>query len=417
MLHLVAVFLRHEGRVLLVRRDSPPHEGRWDVVSDAARQPSGATLALAREAAAAGVDGDPVLEAAGESFAVAGVDRSLTVHPYLFAAETRDPAPGDDRDRAWVHPPAIRGRDAVPWLAGAYDRVAPDLATVREDRDHGSAWVAARALEVLRDRAATAAEWATTAALARDLRDARPAMAVVANRVNRAMAGTESPDEVRAGAEAELDAAADATRAAASAAADRLAGPVATCSRSGTVLAALSGSAVSVVVGESRIGREGVATAEALGDRATLVADAVLPGTLAGLSGRPETQSVLLGADAVLPDGSVVNRTGSYPLALAAEAEAKPVRVAATRDKVRAEAGVAADEREAPADLYDGDAPVETATPLFERVPADLVDAVVTEDGPLDPDEVAGVAADHREAARWDGRGAGARTDGNEGET
>jgi translation initiation factor 2B subunit (eIF-2B alpha/beta/delta family) len=408
VLHLVAPFLRHEGRILLVRRESPPHEGRWDVVSDATRGSSGATLALAREAAAAGVAGAPVLETAGESFAVAGVDRSLTVHPYLFAVEGRDPAPGDDRERAWVHPPAIRERDAVPWLAAAYDRVAPDLATVREDRDHGSVWVAARALEVLRDRAATAAEPDPVAAIARALRDARPTMAVVANRVNRAMAGAATPAEMRRAAERELDAAADATRAAASATAALLSGPVATCSRSGTVLTALSSATVPVVVGESRLGREGVATAEALGDRATLVTDAVLPGTLAGLSGRPEAESVLLGADAILPDGSVVNRTGSYPLALAATQADTPVRVVATRDKVRAADGATGDEREPPTDLYDGDAPIETATPLFERVPADLVDAVVTEDGVLAADDVAAVAADHREAARWDDGDGGA---------
>jgi translation initiation factor 2B subunit (eIF-2B alpha/beta/delta family) len=404
VLHVVSPFLRHEGRILLVRRDSPPHEGRWDVPSDAVRDHSGAPLALAREAAARAVAGDPVLDCAGESFAVVCDDRSLTVHPYLFAAETRAPGERPPRDRAWVHPPAVRERETVPWLAEAYERVAPDLATVREDRDHGSAWVADRALETLRDRAATAEDWATVAALARRLRDARPAMVVVANRINHAMAETETPADVRGAAEAGLDAAADATRAAANTAADRLLGPVATCSRSGTVLAALSDSAVPVVVGESRLGREGVATAEALGDRATLVSDAVLPGTLAGLSGRPEAESVLLGADAVLPDGSVVNRTGSYPLALAAKTEDKPVRVVATRDKVRGVERFDATEREPPTALYDGDEPVETATPLFERVPADLVDAVVTEDGPLDADGVAAAAAAHREAGRWDDR-------------
>lgn len=402
MLRVVAVFLRHEGRVLLVRRATPPHEGRWDAVSDAARGSSGATLALAREAAAGATAGEATLDCAGESFAVAGTDRSLTVHPYLFVAEARDPGEGDDRDREWVHPPAIRARETVPWLAEAYDRVAPDLATVRADRDHGSAWVAARALEVLRDRAATADEWSDVAGLARDLRDARPAMAVVANRVNRAMAGTETPADVRRAAAAELDDAAAATGAAASAAAARLSGPVATCSRSGTVLAALDEAGVPVVVGESRLGREGVVTAESLGDRATLVSDAVLPGALAGLAGRPTAESVLLGADAVLPDGSVVNRTGSYPLALAAADAGRPVRVVAARDKVRADDAFDADETEPPSALYDGAAPVATATPLFERVPARLVDAVVTEDGALAPDDVARVAADHREAAAWD---------------
>jgi len=401
VLHVVTCFLRHDARVLLVRRERPPHEGLWDAVSAAARQDSGASLALAEETAAGAVAGDPALDCAGESFVVAGADRSATVHPYLFAVETRA-APGS-ADREWVHPPALHDRETVPWLAAAYDRVAPDLATVREDRDHGSAWVAARAVECLRDRAATADEFGDLAALARDLRDARPAMAVVRNRVNRAMAGAETPAAVRAAAERVLDDAARADRRAAEAAADRVEGPVATLSRSGTVGRALAATDVAVVVGESRLGREGVETAEALGDRATLVPDPVLPGTLAGLAGRPRAGSVLLGADAVLPDGSVVNRTGSYPLALAAREAGAPVRVVAARDKVRAAGGDGVPaEREPPTELYDGAAPVATATPLFERVPASLVDAVVTEAGVLDAGAVADVAAEHRAAAAWD---------------
>jgi translation initiation factor 2B subunit (eIF-2B alpha/beta/delta family) len=399
VLHVVACFLRHEGRVLLLCRTREPHAGRWDAVSRGARQESGATLSLARTAARGAVAGDPALSCAGESFAVAGVDRSLTVHPYLFDCDGEATV---EAPHEWVHPPAARERETVPWLAEAYDRVAPDLATVRGDRDHGSAWVAARALEALRDRAAASDDLAAVAALARDLRDARPAMCAVSNRVNRAMAGAETPAAVRAAAEDGVEAARRADRAAASEAAALLSGPVATCSRSDTAVAAVDEAGVRCVVGESRVGREGVAAAEALGERATLVADAVLPGTLAGLAGRPTTESVLVGADAVLPDGSVVNRTGTYPLALAARAADKPVRVVAARDKVCPAPRDPPDEREPAGPLYDGDDPVETATPLFERVPAALVDAVVTEDGPLDADAVGEVATDHRRAAAWD---------------
>ena len=397
MLHVVACFLRHEGRVLLLCRAHEPHAGRWDAVSRGARQDSGASLSLARAAADDAVAGDPTLACAGESFAVARVDRSLTVHPYLFDCGGEATVDGE-----WVHPPALRERETVPWLGDAYDRVAPDLATVREDRDHGSAWVATRALEVLRDRAAATDDRADVAAVACALRDARPAMCAVANRVNHAMAGAETPADVRAAAAAGIDASARAGRAAASEAAALLSGPVATCSRSRTAVDALDEADTPCVVGESRVGREGVAAAEALGGRATLVPDAAIPGAVAGLAGRPTAESVLVGADAVLPDGSVVNRTGTYPLALAAAEAGAPVRVVAARDKVCPASHDPPDEREPAAELYDGDAPVGTATPLFERVPAALVDAVVTEDGPLDADGVGAVAADHRRAAAWD---------------
>ena len=280
----------------------------------------------------------------------------------------------------------------------------PLVETVRDDRDHGSAWVAACALSALRDRAADAPDLATVAAFARDLRDARPDTAAVANRVNRAMAGAETPGEVREAAVSVLHGAARADTRAATVAASLLDGPVATLSRSGTVLAALRETTAPVVVGESRLGREGVATAEALGDRATLVSDAVLPGTLAGLRGRPTAESVLIGADAVSPEGAVHNRTGSYSLALAARDAGVPVRVVAARDKVLATGPAPPGEpsSEPSAALYDGTAPVATATPLFERVPARLVDAVVTERGVLDAADVRSVAADHRAAAAWD---------------
>jgi translation initiation factor 2B subunit (eIF-2B alpha/beta/delta family) len=384
--HVAACLLHHGGRVLVVRRD-----GTWSV-------PTAARTA-ARGAARAATAGEPTLARTGEAVTVDGV----TVHPFLFDVETREPGPAVvDADRDWLHPPALRDRPTPPWLPAAADRVAPDLATVRDDGDHGSAWVATRALAVLRDRAATAGALDDVVAVARALRDARPAMAAVANRVNRAMAGAGSPAAVRAAAERVLDASARADREAARAAAALVDGPVATLSRSGTVLAALRATDVPVVVGESRLGGEGATTAAALGDRATLVPDPVLPGTLAGLAGRPEAESVLVGTDAVLPDGSVLNRTGSYPLALAAREAGAPVRVVAARDKVRAEPGPPPDETEPPAG-FGGDAA--TATPLFEVVPPRLVDRVVTEDGALDADAVARVAAEHREAARWDAGG------------
>ncbi|MFB6160500.1 MAG: translation initiation factor 2, partial [Haloferacaceae archaeon] len=122
---------------------------------------------------------------------------------------------------------------------------------------------------------------------------------------------------------------------------------------------------------------------------------------LADLPGRPSAAGALVGADAVLPDGAAVNRTGSYPLALAAAAADRPFRVVAARDKVRPD-DAAPDEREE-VSPYDGDAPVDAACPLFERVPGDLVDAVVTEAGVLDAAGVAAVADRHREHAAWDG--------------
>ncbi|MFB6079890.1 MAG: NUDIX domain-containing protein [Haloferacaceae archaeon] len=406
--HVVTCFLDHDGRVLVTRRSDAvgTYRGRWAGVSGYVEGDPADALADARREIDEETGLDATLVRAGDPLRIEDGDRGWTVHPFLFEAGDRDVRPNEElADWEWIHAPAMCDRETVPGLWAAYRRVSPTVETVRADREHGSTWLSLRALEALRDGATVADDWEAVAETARGLRDARPAMAVVANRVNRAMAGTErTAAAVRRAAAATLDDAASADREAATRAADLLDGPAATLSRSGTALAALRTAGVPVVVGESRPGREGVATAEALaegGTDVTLVPDAALPGAFADGTAVPDAESALIGADAVLPDGAVVNKTGSRPLALAAAAADRPVRVVTARDKVRPD-DVVPGETGDPSTLYDGDAPIRTALPLFERVPAPLVDAVVTEAGVLDADEIRSVAADHREAAGWD---------------
>ncbi|MFB6303024.1 MAG: NUDIX domain-containing protein [Haloferacaceae archaeon] len=406
--HVVTCFLRHDGRVLLTRRSDAvgTYVGRWAGVSGYVEGDPGDALDDARREISEETGLDATLVRAGDPLDLTDGGRAWTVHPFLFEASDRGVRPNEElADWEWVHAPAMHDRETVPGLWAAYRRVAPTVETVRGDRDHGSTWLSLRALEVLRDRAATADGWDAVAAVARDLRDARPAMAVVANRVNRAMYGADrDAAAVRRAAATTLDDAVGVDREAAARAAGLLDGPVATLSRSGTVVAALREAGVPVVVGESRPGREGVATAEALaegGIEVTLVADAALSGAFGDGTAVPDAASALVGADAILPDGTAVNKTGSRPLALAADAAGRPVRVAAARDKVRPDDAVPTETGD-PTALYDGDAAVRTAVPLFERVPAALVDGVVTERGVLDADGVRAAAADHREAAGWD---------------
>ena len=87
-----------------------------------------------------------------------------------------------------------------------------------------------------------------------------------------------------------------------------------------------------VFVAESRPGGEGVAVAESLADEVpvTLCPDAAV----AHLLGRGAVDRVLVGADTVLADGSVVNKVGTRAAALAAARERVPVHAVAARDKV-----------------------------------------------------------------------------------
>jgi translation initiation factor 2B subunit (eIF-2B alpha/beta/delta family)/ADP-ribose pyrophosphatase YjhB (NUDIX family) len=422
--HVVTVFLRNEGAVLLLRRSDAvgSYSGQWGAVAGHVETgPDAAAHREIREETGIDPDTETALVRRGDPFEVADADlgRRWVVHPSLFDCETRAVDPNEETDEfEWVPPTAIRRRETVPDLWTSYARVRPTVETVAADTDHGSAWLSLRALEVLRDEAALAAErpgdpdsWSPLTTLARDLLDARPSMAVVANRVNRAMAAaseTTTPDALESAALEGIDRSTTADADAAAIAADRLPGRIATLSRSGTVAAAVEGAdPAAVLVGESRPGGEGVGTAERFAERTdaavTLTTDAALADRLAATG----VEAVVVGADTVLPDGRVLNKVGTRAAAAAAAAEEVDCYVVAASDKIAAETagpGVTDVDREErdPAEVYGGDAAVAVANPTFDVTPSALVDAVVTERGALDADGIRAVAAEHRALAAWD---------------
>jgi translation initiation factor 2B subunit (eIF-2B alpha/beta/delta family) len=177
---------------------------------------------------------------------------------------------------------------------------------------------------------------------------------------------------------------------------------VLTLSRSGTVCGAIESADPSqVFVAESRPAREGVGVAESLAPEreVTLHTDAAVGHVLA----TEMVDAVVVGADAVLADGSVVNKTGTRLVALAAAREGVPVYVVCAADKVtpREEPHL---ESGSPGAVYDGDAPLDVLNPTFDVTPADLVTGVLTDHGALDTASVAEVAAEHASLADWDER-------------
>jgi len=136
-----------------------------------------------------------------------------------------------------------------------------------------------------------------------------------------------------------------------------------------------------VVVCESRPLLEGRATARELaaaGIAVTLVTDAQGPLFLS------EVQAVLVGADGVLADGSVVNKVGTYSLALAARDAVLPFYVACESLKIshRQEWSESDIEEGDPAEvLPDAIGGVTPRNLYFERTPASLVTAIITEEG------------------------------------
>jgi translation initiation factor 2B subunit (eIF-2B alpha/beta/delta family) len=280
-----------------------------------------------------------------------------------------------------------------------------------------STWFSCRALDLLRDGARLAAagldppdaerpgnDWDPLAALARDLRTIRPSMAVLTNRVNRAMhtaADEGSPAAIERAAADGIDRAVAADREAATLAAERLPDSIGTLSRSGTVTAALREAAPeAVLIAESRPGIEGVHVAEALaealdGPSVTLTSDAAFPALLA----ERDVGALLVGADRILPDGDVLNKVGTRAAALAAPESCDCIVVAAS-DKVAQDDAVYLEERD-PGELYDGDADIAVANPTFDVTPASAIDAVVTERGVLSPTSVTDIAAEHAVFSDW----------------
>lgn len=381
----VACFLRNRGEILL-RRD----DGAWRTVSETTPADSGEErLAVARRLAA-DVTTDPTLVRAGDPVeADDGV-----VAPFLFDCDDRP-------EGRWVSPPDARDLDAVPWLWPAYLAVAPTVRDVAREPEYGSAYLSVRALAVLRDSAARGASWADLDALAGELVDAQPGMAVLENRVNRVMsdAGRDLGAVVRA-AKAEIPRALDADAEAAAAATDLVAGrDVFTVSRSGTVLAALErADPSSVVVTRSATDDEGLSAAEVVSEHTptTVTIDAAAAHALAERS----VDCVLVGADAILPTGGVVNKVGTRAAALAANHEGVPVYVVAASDKL-APSGEYRQQHRPDAAVYDGERAVDVFNPVFDVTPPTHVDRVVTERGRLTTDEVAELAGEFAAAADW----------------
>jgi methylthioribose-1-phosphate isomerase len=111
----------------------------------------------------------------------------------------------------------------------------------------------------------------------------------------------------------------------------------------------------------------------------TLVVDSAGPSVLA----RGLADAVVGGADRITANGDVVNKIGTYPLALAAARAGVPFLVAAPESTVDPALASGADveiEVRDGGEVLGGLPHTETLNLAFDVTPADLVTAIVTED-------------------------------------
>jgi translation initiation factor 2B subunit (eIF-2B alpha/beta/delta family) len=156
-----------------------------------------------------------------------------------------------------------------------------------------------------------------------------------------------------------------------------------------------------VVVAEGRPGMEGRVVARALaeeGVEVVLVVDAAL-----GLHAR-EADLALVGADAALADGGLVNKVGTRLLALACERAGTPLYAATDRFKVSGGTTLPLEEKPSAEVWPDPPPGVGVRNIYFDRTEAALVTGYATDAGLLAPAALAPLAAEHARWAAWESK-------------
>lgn len=274
------------------------------------------------------------------------------------------------------------------------------IAEIRDDRTRGASELARRALELLAEAARTlpavdALELrADLLTLAGELSAVRPNMAPIRNLLRRWRESSTPPVDLNLAIARDLAAERAETLVAASRRAvtecavhaARLLGPgrtVMTHSLSATVTEIcrlLKDDGLRMIVTEARPLGEGRQLAERLSAwrvPTTCITDAQIGLFVA------QADAVLVGADSVLADGTVVNKAGTYPLALAARDRGVPFHVCCESFKWRApDEPVPELEEMAAAELGMPDWPAVTVRNVyFDLTPARLVSAWIDETG------------------------------------
>ncbi len=276
--------------------------------------------------------------------------------------------------------------------------------TIEQDAVQGATTLARRAVTLLSDAAAMddlnlRAEPSRFAAellqLATRLENARPNMAAISNLValwrERAAPLLDAANDhnalvqaARAAADQTLSDSANATDATVAALLACMpidAKTLMTHSASSTVARGLSQLAqerpgLALVATEARPGREGAPQARFLAQEGldvTVITDAAA-GMFIG-----QCDALIIGADTVYADGSVINKTGSYLLALAAQAHERPVYVVAERFKLSsADPTSFVSEEQNPDEVQSPSVNVTVRNPTFEHVPATLISQIIS---------------------------------------
>ena len=245
-------------------------------------------------------------------------------------------------------------------------RLAERVELIEKDDRHGASWLAREAVEAVCEAVELGED---PLALAQRIVHARPAMGAIAGALGRVLASGRSKEQIVEEAHALLEARERAAKAIAVLLTRHLQGVVMTHSNSATVREAVEHTPPDrVVCTVSAPGEEGRELAEAL--RGSELAVDVVDDTDAEHA-VGTVDLLLLGADTVFRDGSLVNKVGTAGLAKAAKKASVPVIVACEVIKLAPE-----DPRKPGEDRFDLTGPGD-------------IDLFVTEEGEFPPEDIA----------------------------
>ncbi len=404
-----------DGKVLLLRRSKKvgSYQGRWSAVSgylEGSEDPFQRARTEIKEEL--DIPSEQIsLIRSGEALRAFDEQKNTVwiIHPFMF--ETRSKTiqlDWENTEYRWTDPNELSLYETVPKLREAFDRVRCDLRkslaalsevlqggdALGQDRVHGASVLGRQAVELM--AAAAKASVATSTEeffcdlmlVASRLRKAQPAMAIIGNLVGKLLfdldlkRGSTSVEEFRNLAITLVNQAVGRTKdASEDASRNSVAllpedGHVLTHSYSSTVLRALElgmkgGRTLQVIATESHPGMEGKQLAKdlvALGVPVKLIPDS------AANSAIPDVDLVLVGADSVLSDGSLIHKTGTKNIASAASRQEIPFY------------GVCDSAKFSTADFL-GESH-ELSKELFDITPNRYISKFITETGPVEPSEV-----------------------------
>ncbi|GAC1427097.1 MAG: ribose 1,5-bisphosphate isomerase [Ktedonobacteraceae bacterium] len=280
---------------------------------------------------------------------------------------------------------------------------------VRNDREHGSRWLVRETLLILRDLAYTTKSVSNEQMqhvyeTGRTLAQARPSMAALASAVGRVLTVQGGPGAMAQEAERLLYEYDTATARIAQHAQPLLYGTLMTCSISGTVLEVLAAhrqNIAQVITLEGRPRYEGREMTRALQQKSftvTLITDAQADIFI------PQCDSVVVGADSILANGDVLNKAGTALLGWSAQGHHVPLYVLSETLKISSQQWregaehrqtnlALLEEKEGTEVLEHQLEGVTVRNFYFDRTPHALISKVITEQGALNQQEIATIAA------------------------